>query len=634
MSASLLLQRLPDVSAALKHMLDPARGALAPMLRAEVYGPQGFAEHGRSLGQTQQASWERPGEGVFFPRLRSNIEVLRQSHQYIGAQAAQGQDISPAAEWLLDNFHLIEAQIHAVKEGLPRSYFRTLPTLQSEPLAGLPRVYGLAWAFVVHTDGAFDEELLCTFLQAYQEVQELKLSELWAISTTLRVILIESLRRLAERVACNKAARELANLCCDHDALCNRHAMDALLHELNQRGVGAVFLGQMVWRLGPDTIPPDTGHQSALQTWLQQALQGLTPAQTQAQQDADQAADNLSVSNAVTSLRAIGDADWVGLVARTSKVMRLMLGTPLFAAEESATRDQTLHAIEQLARRSLQTEMHVTEALLSLMQSPKGRDAHPHEEMLARHWFQGAGRSTLLARIGLSKDPVWAWRRLFRKQTFSLYVLAFVASCALVLAWLGQHDRIGTLSTWARGGLLVLLALPVSEAVLALMNRLISESTRPQHLPRLALLAGIPIEHRVLVVIPCLLTDPTTTQALVHRLHLHHLANPELHAQFALLTDTPDADEIVEARDEALLSEVMRHVQALNQAHPTPAGEGNGPRFIVLHRARSFSPSEQRWMGWERKRGKLHQLVQARTSRHTRPTSSHSMPTPSCPQAA
>jgi len=611
MSASLLLQRLPDASAALKHMLDPARGALAPMLRAEVYGPQGFAEHGRRLGQTQQASWERPGEGVFFPRLRSNIEVLRQSHQYIGAQAAQGQDISPAAEWLLDNFHLIEAQIHAVKEGLPRSYFRTLPTLQSEPLAGLPRVYGLAWAFVVHTDGAFDEELLCTFLQAYQEVQELKLSELWAISTTLRVILIESLRRLAERVACNKAARELANLCCDHDALCNRHAMDALLHELNQRGVGAVFLGQMVWRLGPDTIPPDTGHQSALQTWLQQALQGLTPAQTQAQQDADQAADNLSVSNAVTSLRAIGDADWVGLVARTSKVMRLMLGTPLFAAEESATRDQTLHAIEQLARRSLQTEMHVTEALLSLMQSPKGRDAHPHEEMLARHWFQGAGRSTLLARIGLSKDPVWAWRRLFRKQTFSLYVLAFVASCALVLAWLGQHDRIGTLSTWARGGLLVLLALPVSEAVLALMNRLISESTRPQHLPRLALLAGIPIEHRVLVVIPCLLTDPTTTQALVHRLHLHHLANPELHAQFALLTDTPDADEIVEARDEALLSEVMRHVQALNQAHPTPAGEGNGPRFIVLHRARSFSPSEQRWMGWERKRGKLHQLVQA-----------------------
>ena len=612
MKASPLLKNLPGVSAALKQMLNPARGPLAPLLRTEVYGPQRFAEHGRSLGASQQASWERPGEGVFFPRLRSNINVLRQSHQYIGTQAAQGQDISPAAEWLLDNFHLIEAQIHAIQEGLPRSYFRTLPTLQGEPLAGLPRVYGLAWAFAAHTDGAFDEDLLCVFLQAYQEVQELKLSELWAISTTLRVILIESLRRLAERVACNKAARELANICCDHLDLCTRHAMDDLLTDLHARGVGAVFLGQMVWRLGPDLSTSDPLHTPPLNAWLQQACKGTHTAQTQTQQDADQAADNLSVSNAVTSLRAIGDADWVGLVARTSKVMGLLLGTPLFAAEESATRDQTLHAIEQLARRSHQTEVHVTQALLSLMGEQEGSQAKLHEESLPRHWLEGSGRSDLLDRIGLSKDPVWAWRRLIRRHTFALYVAAFVGACALSLSWLAQPETLGAASALARAGLILLLALPVSEAVLALMNRLVSESTRPQHLPRLALLEGIPIEHRVLVAIPCLLTDIATTQALVHRLHLHHLANPEAHAQFALLTDTPDADQVVETNDEALLSDVMQQVRALNLAHPSRHDAVDAcPRFIVLHRARSFSPTEQRWMGWERKRGKLHQLVEA-----------------------
>ena len=122
--------------------------------------------------------------------------------------------MSPAAEWLLDNFHLIESQLQAIHEGLPRRYFRDLPVLIDEPLAGLPRIYSVAWAFVAHTDSAFDEDLLADFLVAYQETRELTLGELWALPTTLRVVLIENLRRLSERVAASKAAREAANLWC------------------------------------------------------------------------------------------------------------------------------------------------------------------------------------------------------------------------------------------------------------------------------------------------------------------------------------------------------------------------------------------------------------------------------------
>src|SRR5207344_1396708 len=130
-------------------------------------------------------------------------------------------------------------QIH---EGLPRSYFRSLPVLLDEPLAGLPRVYGIAWAFIAHTDGAFDEDLLVQFLTAYQETRELNLSEVWALPTTLRVVLIENLRRLAERVACNKAAREAANLCNDRLEAFPPERLDAVLALLNRRGVGETFL--------------------------------------------------------------------------------------------------------------------------------------------------------------------------------------------------------------------------------------------------------------------------------------------------------------------------------------------------------------------------------------------------------
>ena len=211
MKAAELRHLVPDAPAALGALLAAADGAVLPPIRSEIFGPERFAQHGRSLAMTHEAVLPAAREATFFPRLRSNIAMLRRAHAAIGAQAATGYDISPAAEWLLDNFHLIEAQLKAVHEGLPRSYFRTLPVLQGEPLAGLPRVYGVAWAFVAHTDSAFDEELLVHFLSAYQGTRELSLAEMWALPTTLRVVLVENLRRVAERLAVQKSARELAN---------------------------------------------------------------------------------------------------------------------------------------------------------------------------------------------------------------------------------------------------------------------------------------------------------------------------------------------------------------------------------------------------------------------------------------
>src|SRR6186713_1311371 len=124
-----LLRLLPQARPALCAILDGARGAVPPAIRSEIFGQQRFAQHGRSLGETHRAARAPRRGGSFFPRLRSNILALREAHEYIGVQAATGYDISPAAEWLLDNFHLIEAQLAEVHKGLPPRYFRSLPVL-------------------------------------------------------------------------------------------------------------------------------------------------------------------------------------------------------------------------------------------------------------------------------------------------------------------------------------------------------------------------------------------------------------------------------------------------------------------------------------------------------------------------
>ncbi len=609
-----LLGLVPDASQALCDILDCSCGLVEPPIRSEIFGLQRFAQHGRSLGETHRAARASPRTANFFPRLSSNIQILREAHRYIGVQASTGYDISPAAEWLLDNFHLIEAQLKEIHEGLPRSYFRALPLLLDEPLAGLPRIYGVAWAFVAHTDGAFDEDLLIQFLSAYQETRELNLGEMWALPTTLRVVLIENLRRLAERVATNKAAREVANLCCDQIETTSLTVLDQLLDLLNQRGVGRVFLAQMAQRLQEHKHSTPDVDRPEYYEWLHKALPDA--AAMQAQQSADQAADNLSVSNAVTSLRAIGDADWPDIIARTSTLMRLMLTSPIFAAEDAATRDQTLHGIEQLAKKSRKSEVHVAQTLLDLMHE------HLHDDTAtggASHWLYGSGRPTLLQSLGLHERVGLPWRATFRRTALPLYLGALLLGSLGLVAWLLHRSAEPALwhattdhAFWLSWAAALLMLFPASEAIVAIINRMISESARPRHLPRLAMTNGIPPDHRVIVAIPGFLTDTASTRDLVHRLQLHYLANPERQAQFALLTDWADAETEHVASDDALLTDAIEQIDALNaihiERHPV-VDDSDAPRFIVLHRKRQYSETEQRWIGWERKRGKLEQLI-------------------------
>src|ERR1700754_1646865 len=97
-----LLRLVPDAPETLRDILDGARGAVEPPNRSEIFGPERFAQHGRSLGETHRAELASGRATAFFPRLEDNIRTLREAQQYIGAQARTGYHVSPAAEWLLD----------------------------------------------------------------------------------------------------------------------------------------------------------------------------------------------------------------------------------------------------------------------------------------------------------------------------------------------------------------------------------------------------------------------------------------------------------------------------------------------------------------------------------------------------
>ena len=154
-------------------------------------------------------------QGRLLKRLADNKTVLIGVRNLLTEAVKASRRITPAGEWLLDNFYLIEEQIRTAKRHLPKGYSRELPRLLNGPSAGLPRVYDIALETISHGDGRVDPEGLSRFVAAYQTVTALKLGELWAIPIMLRLALIENLRRVAARIATDRIDRNLADYWAD-----------------------------------------------------------------------------------------------------------------------------------------------------------------------------------------------------------------------------------------------------------------------------------------------------------------------------------------------------------------------------------------------------------------------------------
>ncbi|MDT0136414.1 GH36-type glycosyl hydrolase domain-containing protein [Acidovorax sp. PRC11] len=579
-------------------------------VREELFGIERLEQHARSLAAAQQVSANPPRVLSLHSRLRDNAAELLLAYRAGAAEVAAGHRVVPAAEWLLDNYHVVEAQVREIRTDLPPGYYRQLPKLADGPLAGYPRVFGLAWAFVAHTDSHFDPAVLHRFIAAYQEVQPLDISELWAVAITMRIVLVENLRRLADQIAAGRAARADAQSLADR-LLAPGGAYAALQRDIDTRAKGPLselFAAQLAKRLrdqDPRTTP-------ALQ-WLDDRLsrQGSDTDQAILHAQQRQGASNVSVRNVITSMRLMSDIDWADLFESNSLVdARLRTGSA-FAAMDFPTRNRYRTAIEQLARGSRLSELAIAERVLALAAAQKTSGLHVRDASTADpgYYLIAEGRDALEQAIGFRPPPAVRIHRFNVRLGIGGYVAAILVLAALLLGLVFWAVFGAGASAAIPAGLLAALALaaflPSTEVATALVQRAIASRSGAVGLPALALVDGVPTHLRTLVVVPTLLSSEAELRSHIESLEVHHLAGAGGDLSFALLSDGLDADTEVLPGDAHLIGIAQEAIAALNHRHgPAPGGK----RFYLLHRRRRFNASENRWMGWERKRGKLHEL--------------------------
>jgi cyclic beta-1,2-glucan synthetase len=576
-------------------------------IRSELFSVERLEEHAKSLAAAQAVAPREIEGASLVQRLADNEAVLLAAYHDVAEAIDAGAAITPAAEWLVDNFHLVEKQIRTVQADLPTGYYRQLPKLAGGPFAGYPRVFGVAWAFVAHTDSLFDPEALRRYLRAYQEVQPLTIGELWAVAITLRIVLVENLRRIATRVVDSRSGRHLADVVADRLLGTGGRVAEpaeAVLPPHSQTTSPDSFLVQLIYRLRDQdpSVAPALG-------WLNEQLarRGMTAESVIRDEHQRQVSSSITVRNIITSMRLISDVDWRELFELVSLVDDIFKTGSAFEDMDFPSRNLYRNAVEYLARGCELTELEVTAAAVETAKRAHGANGDGGNVRLADpgYYLIAGGRAEFETAIGFKASPK-GWPR---RAYLALGIGGYVSAGALVASGLlAVPLSVAALSGVEWRWLLLLGILgfvPAIDLAVALVNYIVTQGFRATLLPALELRGGVPADLRTLVAVPTLLISLKEIEEQIARLEIHYLASAQGDLHFALLSDWRDAPSEHVEGDEELLAAAKEGIVRLNQRYgPSPGGE----RFLLLHRRRVWNEGESRWIGWERKRGKLCEL--------------------------
>ncbi|MEQ1636321.1 MAG: glucoamylase family protein [Methylococcales bacterium] len=580
--------------------VDHPGGEEAP-IRFELFSNERLEQHAVSLAQAQKVGRLKRGQKLL-PRVRENSRVLLAAYQAVAKAVHEQRAITPAAEWLLDNFHVLDEQINDIYTDLPESYYRELPKLNEGVLMGYPRVYSIAWALVAHTDSRFDPAMLTLFVNAYQKIAPLTLGELWAIPITLRVLLVENLRRLAVRIMRSQKGRGLADSFVDRleqsTAQSDKPDSPAPIAKLPEAPLRQAYVVQILQRLH-DPHPGTAISLDFLNDWLNG--QNVSLDEIVQREHTEQIAGNLTVRNIITSMRAISAFDWPQFIEDVSLVDQCLRVHDGYGTMDFLTRDRYRHAIEDLAKRSPYSEVEIARKVIDKVQHNSKPSNTNERQQEPGYYLISAGRYAFEREVSFKPSLKQKLLRTYVTHAGVAYIASLVFLTGVILAL----PLSACLAAGLSGLQLLLLALvavfPAADIAVGLVNRLIIAGLPPNHLPRLALKEGIPATLSTFVVVPTLFVSIASVKEQIEQMEIRYLSNPGEHVRFALLSDWADSDHETMPNDEQLLEIAISGVSTLN----TKYGE---QRFFAFHRKRLWNPSESKWMGWERKRGKLHEF--------------------------
>ena len=529
-------------------------------------------------------------------RLRDHEVTLEAACRDLAEAARLDHALTAAAEWLLENAYLVHTHIAEIRRNLPRDYPRIMPGFASGH--GYAHVLELAQELVAHTDCSLNQSNISDCLRACQTVAPLTMAELWIFPLLLRMALIEALTSLAVRVSRSQQLREAAYLWANRLAAGARMGADVFERTIGFMETEPIAREPYFAICLAEQLQDQENALAPAQCWIEERLK--TPLSHLVQSEhAREAAERIATANAFSSLRTLSRLDFPKIFEAISVVEAQLRTDPggIYPRSDFATRDQCRHVVEQISRYSGISEVEVARRAVMLTE----RATDPKMRHVA-YYLMAEGVAQLEAETNARPTLRTRLIRAVRRRATAVYLGGIIGltACFAALSLLIASEA----GVRGHAMLIVLGALslfPLSELAVQIVNALVISLLPPDKLPKMDFREEIPPEHATLVVVPMMLSSLEVVRQEVEKLEVRFLANRESNLFFSLFADFTDATAPAMPGDTELLQAACDGIAGLNARYP-------GERFLLFHRGRTWSESEQRWIARERKRGKIEDL--------------------------
>lgn len=508
----------------------------------------------------------------------------------------------PAARWLFDNFQIMYRELK--KFNAADICEKRFPILLEGEFKGFPRVYAVAQKMVSLSGGYLDEDKISLMVNAYQKGVALTDAELWALPEMISLCLLESVISIANDVIDITETKFRADLFVKNKLreLGDDIDIDSIISDVEDRYAGDISFHSHVIYMLKNMAFDELSIQKYVESCFESSAKYHKPFDIFLEEGKTESSLEANIRVLITALNIVSDLDGVRLFEGLSTVEQILRMDPagVYPEMDSKSRGNYRNVVEKLSLKYNAEEKAVAESCLDLaMQNREGIKCSNH----VGAYLIGHGYRLLKAKILSRPEP----KDLKPKYNFKgmLYFACIgISACAafyilfyVLFAQNGMRNPCGSLFFLLSSFCIVVKI--AEEAT----NNIFTRVVKVRELPALDYLKGIPDSARTFVVMPVIISAKEEALEYAARLERHYLNNRQTNLFFALLADFKDAPEEEMPDDEEIEELLIREISRLNVLYPD---EHN--RFALFIRYRKWNESEDCYMCWERKRGKLEEF--------------------------
>ncbi|KAB3534392.1 glycosyl transferase [Alkaliphilus pronyensis] len=546
-------------------------------------------KHGKEIAKLHTITRGKKSSRLL-KRIEYNFKTIAAVYLELNKKSKVKKELSPASEWLLDNFYKIEEQVKEIKLILQQDINAKYNILDKGFLKGYPRVYVIAMELVSHTDGLIEENIIKDFINSYQSKRVLSIEEIWSISLMLKIALLENIR-----IICEKIQRTEEEWISAEDTI--KHQEEKLINIVkanivsNQR-INTSYIEHLIRKLrheGTDSVEITNLIEKKLLEY------NISLKELIEEEHRSQAARKISIGNSITSINTIAAIDWNQLAEELSIVEGILRTDPTedYPQMDFESRYYYRRKVIELADKYKVSEIQVAKEAIELAEKSSNdkRDKRAH----VGYYLLDEGKELLAEALVGTKV-----RSSKQYYGFTSYITPIILITAIIVALTIYYTVANTTDILIALLTFILVLVPATSVAVVITNWIFTRMVEPSFIPRYEYRDGIPSEATSIVVIPTLLPNKERVKELFEALEVYYLANKEKNLYFAIIGDYKDDIHEEMPTDKEIVDTALNEAKRLNNKYSKEASD-----FFYFHRKRQFSKTQGRWMGWERKRGAL-----------------------------